>query len=145
MPLTAIAEYGSSTLDLQPAPMQLSEILSAMTFALDLTEGALPGHTLRSCLLGMRLAETIGLPQGERTALYYALQLKDVGCSSNAARMTALVGGNDHLLKHAAKLQDWTRLHQPSPRVVRFQAPRFPADSCAWQRLPERSTRTIAT
>ena len=99
--------------------MHLSEVISALTFALDLTEGALPGHALRSCLLGMRLAEAVGLPQTQRTSLFYALQLKDVGCSSNAARMTAIVGGDDRVLKATAKLQDWTRPHRPSPRVLR--------------------------
>jgi putative nucleotidyltransferase with HDIG domain len=100
--------------------IHLSEIVSALTFALDLTEGAVPGHNLRCCLLGMRLAEAVGLPQTQRASLFYALLLKDVGCSSNAARMTAIVGGDDRVLKGAAKLQDWTRPYFPSPRVVRL-------------------------
>lgn len=99
--------------------LRVSEILSALSFALDLTEGALAGHSLRTCLLGMRIAEAIGLPHSQRASLYYALQLKDVGCSSNAAHITALVGGDDRVLKGAAKLQDWTRPYLPSPRVLR--------------------------
>lgn len=109
-----------------PAPalvgenIRLSEILSALTFALDLTEGALPGHNLRSCLLGMRLAEAIGLPVSQRAALYHALHLKDIGCSSNAAHISAIVGGDDRVLKGAVKLQDWTRPYLPRPRVLRL-------------------------
>ena len=38
----------------------------------------------------MRLAEAIRLPTTERSALFYALLLKDVGCSSNAARILSL-------------------------------------------------------
>lgn len=114
----AFAPPSSATVALHAEPMQLSEIISALTFALDLTEGALPGHALRSCLLGMRLAEVIGLPQAQRTPLFYALQLKDVGCSSNAARMTALVGGDDRVLKSTIKLQDWTS-STPNPRFLR--------------------------
>ena len=45
-----------------PAP-SLPEILSALSFALDLTEGAVPGHALRSCLLGMRLGMELGFSQ----------------------------------------------------------------------------------
>ena len=37
--------------------ISLSEIISALSYALDLTEGAVHGHALRSCLLGMRIAE----------------------------------------------------------------------------------------
>ena len=67
--------------------ISLSEVISALSFALDMTEGAVPGHALRSCLLGMRLAEAVGLELEQRQSLYYALLLKDTGCSVNAARM----------------------------------------------------------
>jgi putative nucleotidyltransferase with HDIG domain len=98
--------------------VSLSGVLSAMTFALDLTEGALPGHALRSCLLGMRIGEAIGLRSTDLASLYYALQLKDAGCSSNAARMTQIVGGDDRALKAVAKLADWTRPYAPDTRTV---------------------------
>jgi HD-GYP domain-containing protein (c-di-GMP phosphodiesterase class II) len=91
----------------------LSEMLAALSFALDLTEGAVPGHALRSCLLGLRLADEIQLPAHQRPSLFYALLLKDIGCSSNAARMCAIVGGDDRAIKAGVKLEDWTRLHQP--------------------------------
>src|SRR5580658_3854072 len=89
--------------------VSLSEVISAMTFALDLTEGAVPGHSLRSCLLGMRIAEAMNIPQEMRTNLYYALQLKDTGCSNNAARVSQLVGGDDRAMKSTSKLTDWSR------------------------------------
>lgn len=72
--------------------ISLSEVISALSFALDLTEGAVPGHALRSCLLGMRIAEEVGLPMEQRQSLYYALLLKDTGCSSSAARMCEITG-----------------------------------------------------
>ncbi len=80
-----------------------------MTFALDLTEGAVAGHGLRSCLLGMRLAEALGLPKQVRVSLYYALQLKDIGCSSNATRMTQIIGGDDRAIKASTKREDWRK------------------------------------
>lgn len=89
--------------------ISLSEIISALSFALDLTEGALQGHALRSCLLGMRLAAEIGLPSDQTTSLYFALLLKDVGCSSNAARMCQIVGGDDRAIKAGVKYEDWTK------------------------------------
>ncbi len=102
-----------------PDVLSLSEIISALTFALDLTEGATPGHALRSCLIGMRLAAGLGLSREQSSNLYYALLLKDCGCSSNASRMFHIVGGDDRALKPAAKLFDWTRPHMPDLRTVK--------------------------
>lgn len=43
----------------------------------------------------------------------YATLLKDVGCSSNSARMCRIVGGDDRAVKAGAKLSDWTRPLRP--------------------------------
>ncbi len=87
----------------------LREILSALSYALDLTEGAVPGHALRCCLYGLRIAGELGLPTEMCADLYYALLLKDVGCSSNSARTCLLIGGDDRQMKHDVKFLDWTR------------------------------------
>jgi HD-GYP domain-containing protein (c-di-GMP phosphodiesterase class II) len=87
--------------------VSLSELLSALSRALDMTEGQPPGHTLRTCFVGMRLADELGLPEALRTALYYALLLKDAGCSSNAARMASLFGSDDQGVKYRMKFPDW--------------------------------------
>lgn len=86
-----------------------SEVLSALSYALDLTEGQPPGHTLRTTLIGMRLADDLGVTSEQREALYYALLLKDAGCSSNAARMAVLFGSPDSEVKYRMKLVDWHR------------------------------------
>ena len=101
-------------------PISLSEILSALSFALDLTEGAVPGHALRCCLLGMRLADEAQISAEDRCSLYYALLLKDIGCSSNAARICQIIGGDDRALKAGIKRVDWTRTNRPSPSMLRF-------------------------
>lgn len=101
--------------------ISLAEILSALSFALDLTEGAVPGHALRSCVLGMRLAAELGLPANQRTSLYYALLLKDIGCSSNAARLCQIIGGGDERqVKAGVKLEDWTRPGRPKVSTLRL-------------------------
>ncbi len=89
--------------------LRLSEILSALSYALDITEGQPQGHAVRTCLIGMRLAEAIELPLAERGPLFYALLLKDLGCSSNAARLCSLFGADDRALKREHKLTDWAR------------------------------------
>ena len=99
----------------------LAEIISALSFALDLTEGAVPGHALRCCLLGMRLGRELGFSDVELADLYHALLLKDVGCSSNAGRMCQIIGGgDDRAVKSGAKLEDWTRPLHPSLAAVRL-------------------------
>ena len=119
MPTLLTSARFSDTPQSQGGSLSLSEILSALTFALDLTEGAVPGHALRSCLIGMRLADTIGLPVAQQASLYYALLLKDCGCTSNASRMYQIVGGDDRKAKSAAKLMDWTRPLKPEARTLK--------------------------
>ncbi|WP_160114963.1 HD-GYP domain-containing protein [Bryocella elongata] len=87
----------------------LQEILVALSFALDLTEGAVPGHAIRCSLLGMRIALEAGVSRYDLPDLYHASLLKDVGCSSNSARFCAIVGGDDRAIKAGAKLSDWTK------------------------------------
>jgi len=72
--------------------LKLSSILSGLSYALDLTEGHPRGHASRSCLIGMRMAAVLGLSPDDRSHLFYALLLKDAGCSSNSARVFQLFG-----------------------------------------------------
>jgi len=104
-------------------PLALSEVLAALSSALDLTEGQSIGHSARSCLIGMRLAERLDLSLDQRHALFYALLLKDVGCSSNAGRLASLFQADDMLLKREHKLIDWTRTLPAFGYAVRLAAP----------------------
>src|SRR5690606_2488977 len=86
-----------------------SEIIAALSAALDITQGHPQGHSVRSALIGMRIAEQINLGSEDRFALFYALLLKDLGCSSNAAKIAHLFRGDDHTIKRSARLIDWTK------------------------------------
>ena len=86
----------------------LSRVIAALSFALDLTEGELPGHAARTCKIGMRVAQEAGLDAGARSDLFYALLLKDAGCSANSAKMAALFGADDHAAKRTSKRVDWS-------------------------------------
>jgi HD-GYP domain-containing protein (c-di-GMP phosphodiesterase class II) len=99
----------TSAAPVRDSAFRTSEILSALSCALDITEGQPPGHAVRTCLIGMRLAEESGVPMEDRGALFYALLLKDLGCSSNAARLCSLFGADDRALKREHKLTDWSR------------------------------------
>ena len=90
------------------AQIALSGVIGALSHALDIAEGQPPGHAIRSCLIGMRLAAELDLDAAERSDLFYALLLKDAGCSTNANRMAALFAADDREAKATVKLIDWT-------------------------------------
>jgi putative nucleotidyltransferase with HDIG domain len=90
--------------------IRLSELISAMSYALDITEGQPEGHAVRSCLIGMRIADVLGLSLAERSGLFYGLLLKDLGCSSNAAKMCLLFAADDRTIKRKLKTVNWSKL-----------------------------------
>ena len=90
--------------------LQRGEILSALSYALDLTEGQDMGHTVKSALLGIKIGALIHLSIEDQRDLYYALLLKDAGCSSNAARVQQIFQSNDLQVKRNLKTTDWTNL-----------------------------------
>ncbi len=88
----------------------LSEVVSALSMALDLTEGQPMGHAIRSCILGMKIGEYLGLDSQQLSHLYYALLLKDSGCSTNSARLHKILNSDDIQAKREVKLEDWTKV-----------------------------------
>jgi HD-GYP domain-containing protein (c-di-GMP phosphodiesterase class II) len=82
----------------------LAEILGAFSYALDLTEGQPAGHSMRACWIGMQIADGLGLDSETKREIFYAVLLKDLGCSSNAARVTEMFVGDDRVLKAGFKL-----------------------------------------
>lgn len=92
--------------------IRMSEIIAALSAALDITEGQPPGHAARSCLIGMRIGRQIGMEQEDLSDLFYALLLKDLGCSSNAAKMCYLFGADDRTVKHDLKTVNWQKAWQ---------------------------------
>ncbi len=76
------------------------------------------GHSIRSCILGMRIAEELQLPAQDRHDLYYALLLKDAGCSSNAARLHQIMGSDDIQAKSEVKFEDWTKVSLSGVRYL---------------------------
>ena len=110
-----------------PGHIALSDVLGGLSYALDLTEGEPPGHAVRSCMIGMRLADEIGLDAETRSHLFYALLLKDAGCSANSARMAALFGADDHQAKRTSKRVNWSRRFPAFLWALRTVAPDGPA------------------
>jgi response regulator RpfG family c-di-GMP phosphodiesterase len=95
--------------------IRLAELLSALSHALDLTEGQPAGHCVRCCWIGMHVGREIGLSAADISDLYYTLLLKDAGCSSNAARICRLYLTDDRTFKRDFKLIDGSL-----PQALRF-------------------------
>jgi HD-GYP domain-containing protein (c-di-GMP phosphodiesterase class II) len=90
--------------------IRTSELISALSYALDLTEGRTMGHSVRSCVIGMRLAQRIGMPLKDQADLYYTLLLKDAGCSSNSSRLFHILNADEIRAKRDVKTTDWTKV-----------------------------------
>ncbi len=90
------------------AGIRLTDVIGALSYALDMSEGQPVGHSVRTAMIGMRIGSQLRLSDEDRSALFYALLLKDLGSSSNAAQLSSLFGGDDRALKAARKLIDWT-------------------------------------
>ena len=98
-----------------PQQIRLAELLGALSFALDLVEGQPAGHCVRCCWIGIHIGRAIGLSEEELGELYYTLLLKDLGCSSNAARICQLYMTDDLTFKRDAKNIDGSL-----PQALRF-------------------------
>lgn len=97
------------------AGLKLSELIGSLSHALDITEGQPEGHCVRCCWIGMHIGREIGLDDRQLWELYYTLLLKDLGCSSNAARICELYLTDDLDFK-----RDFKQVGDSLPQVVRF-------------------------
>jgi HD-GYP domain-containing protein (c-di-GMP phosphodiesterase class II) len=95
--------------------LRLADLLGALSHALDLTEGQPQGHCIRCCWIGFNVGSALGYGPAALSDLYYTLLLKDLGCSSNAARICQLYLANDHQFKRDFKLIDGSL-----PQALRF-------------------------
>jgi HD-GYP domain-containing protein (c-di-GMP phosphodiesterase class II) len=95
--------------------IRLAELLGALSHALDMVEGQPAGHCVRCCWIGTQIGVEIGLEAAKIWELYYTLLLKDLGCSSNAARICRLYMVDDIAFK-----RDFHKVNDSLPQVLRF-------------------------
>ena len=95
--------------------MKLAELIGSLSHALDITEGQPRGHCVRVCWIGSHIGQRLGLDQQALRELYYVLLLKDLGCSSNAARICELYLTDDLAFK-----RDFKTVGEGLPAMLRF-------------------------
>jgi HD-GYP domain-containing protein (c-di-GMP phosphodiesterase class II) len=74
----------------------------------------------------MHIGKALALTQEQLSDLYYTLLLKDAGCSSNAARLWELYGGDERLIKRDYKTVDSQSLLALGRFVLKHTGPGEP-------------------
>lgn len=116
----------SSTLEGEDAPLSRARVIATLSRALDLTEGEPLGHSMRACWVGMQLAATLPLDEDRQRQLFYAILLKDTGCSANAHQVSSWFGTDDRAAKRDLKMVNWSKLYHAVRYAMRNAAPGGP-------------------
>jgi HD-GYP domain-containing protein (c-di-GMP phosphodiesterase class II) len=104
--------------------IQRAEIVSALSHALDMTEGQVDGHGVRCAFIGWSIGRQLNLSDEELGDLYYTLLLKDIGCSSTAARVCELYMTDDLSFKKGLR-----NLDDGLPQIMKFLVSRTGPDA----------------
>ncbi|WP_237482945.1 HD-GYP domain-containing protein [Lichenibacterium dinghuense] len=98
MHLASVVNEGGAT-----DTVRLSEILGALSHALDLTEGQPSGHCVRATWIAVKIGHAMALGEEQLRDVYFTTLMKDLGCSSNAARICELYLSDDIAFKRDSK------------------------------------------
>jgi HD-GYP domain-containing protein (c-di-GMP phosphodiesterase class II) len=80
---------------------RLAELVAALSLGIDLGFGQPMEHVLRQSMIALRLAETVGLDEIERSDVYYTALLINVGCHTDAHEQAKWFG--DDIAAKSAK------------------------------------------
>lgn len=69
--------------------------MGALSLAADLAVGLPAEHAVRSCYIGMCIADQLGLRPDQRADVYYAHLLMDVGCTAWTSQLAASILSDD--------------------------------------------------
>jgi HD-GYP domain-containing protein (c-di-GMP phosphodiesterase class II) len=91
------------------------ELFAALSLALDLGTGEPLEHALRTCLIGLEIADRLGLGEDERRDVYHLSLLHSIGCTADSPEAAARYG-DDIGLRYEAGALDAGR----QPEVIKF-------------------------
>lgn len=74
------------------ARVRLADLLSGLSIVADIGYGFPVGHAMRSCLIGVALAQELGLPRQEVADTFYASLLSHIGCVGFSHEMFVAFG-----------------------------------------------------
>src|SRR5436190_20595686 len=114
----------------------MADVLGAFSLASDLAIGLQAEHGARSCYMGMKIAEALGLSGEERVDLYYSELLKDAGCTAYTSQLAAFWLVDELAAKRELQLfRDASNPFDVIPWVLRYVA--------ASSSLPTRASRSL--
>jgi HD-GYP domain-containing protein (c-di-GMP phosphodiesterase class II) len=110
-------------------PLRLAELLVGLSGIADVGMGMEQGEAARGALLGVRLAEALGVR--ERSDVYYVTLLQHIGCTAYAHEAAEQLGGDELAVKAAAIRTNFSR---PGDVVLGY-LPSLAPGSGGWARL----------
>ncbi len=84
-----------------------TEVLAALSLAIDLGLGQPMDHMLRSAAMGTRLAERLGLSERERGTVFYTGLVMWIGCHADSHEYAQWFG-DDIAMRHDSHFIDWS-------------------------------------
>ena len=88
---------------------RLTELLAALSIAIDLGLGQPAEHVLRSAVIATRLADRLGLTRTQRDTTFHTTLVMWIGCHADSHEYVRWFG-DDIAVKQAAYLVDWAGL-----------------------------------
>jgi HD-GYP domain-containing protein (c-di-GMP phosphodiesterase class II) len=88
---------------MQPLKVRRADFLMALAYATDLATGHSRDFALRSCVLGMRIADVGMLDQNTRRSIWHQALLRYIGCNADSHLLAAAWGDEIALRKELAR------------------------------------------
>lgn len=88
-------------------PVSRTEVLAALSLAIDLGLGQPMDHMLRSAVMGARLADRLGLSDRERGTVFYTGLVMWIGCHADSHEYARWFG-DDIAVRHDSHFIDWS-------------------------------------
>jgi HD-GYP domain-containing protein (c-di-GMP phosphodiesterase class II) len=84
--------------------LRLAELIAALSIATDFGMGQPVEYALNTCILAVRLGDSLGLNEADLREIYYLALLRHIGCNAETYRMAAVVGDELALRTEIARL-----------------------------------------
>src|SRR5437762_13664628 len=82
-----------------------ADFLMTLAYATDLAPGHTRDFAVRSCMVAMRFAETLGLDIDDRGSVYHQALLRHVGCNADTHLLAAAFGEEVGLHRECALIE----------------------------------------
>ncbi len=82
-----------------PGQVRTADLLAALSLASDLAIGLPAEHAVRSCYIGMHIADHLQLSSDQQVDVYYAELLMDAGCTAWTSQLAGFILSDEILVR----------------------------------------------